>query len=206
MSTVPAVTDLVIGFKSAGMLLTPQEFDGITEYDESYKYELIHGVLVVNPIPSPEETGPNELLGHLLWDYQQRHSQGAILDLSMTQQIVRTKTGRRIADQLIWIGLGRLPDLRKDVASIAVEFVSDGRRNQRRDYVEKKQEYGEAGLQEYWIFDRFRRTLTVVSYSSGGIAESVIPEGKTFELPLLPGFIVPLARILASADMLAERQ
>src|SRR6516162_1863153 len=158
MSTVPVDAELVLGQDSAGILMTPEEFDAVAEYDENYRYELIHGVLVVNPIPSPEETGPNELLAHLLWDYQQRHPQGAILDESLTQQYVRTSPGRRIADQLIWTGLGRLPDPRKDVPSIAVEFVSSGKRNRARDYVEKKQEYGAAGLKEYWIFDRFQRT------------------------------------------------
>jgi len=205
MSSTATETDLVLGLDSAGILMTPEEFDAVTEYDENYRYALIHGVLVVNPIPSPEETGPNELLAHLLWDYQQRHAQGAILDESLTQQYVRTSPGRRLADQLIWTGLGRLPDPRKDVPSIAVEFVSSGKRNRERDYVEKKHEYGAAGLKEYWIFDRFLRTLTVVTYSATGTTESTIVEGSTYESPILPGFVVPLARILAAADRRAQQ-
>src|SRR5579872_4131371 len=205
MSSAAIETDLVLGPDSAGILMTPAEFDAVTEYDENYRYELIHGVLVVNPIPNPEETGPNELLAHLLWDYQQRHPQGAILDESLTQQYVRAAPGRRIADQLIWTGLGRLPDPRKDVASIAVEFVSSGKRNRERDYVEKQQQYGAAGLKEYWIFDRFRRTLTVITYSATGTTETTIAEGSTYESPILPGFVVPLDRILAAADRRAQR-
>src|SRR5215471_6850268 len=129
MSSNATENDRVLGLDSAGILMTPEEFDAVTEYDRNYRYELIHGVLVVNPIPSPEQTGPNELLAHLLWDYQQRHPQGAILDESLTQQYVRTAPARRIADQLIWTGLGRYPDPRKDVPSIAAEFVSSGKRN-----------------------------------------------------------------------------
>ena len=205
MSTFPAETDLYIGLESAGALMTPDEFDEITDYDENYRYELIHGVLIVNPIPNPEETGPNELLGHLLWDYQQRHANGNIVDETLPQQYVRTQEGRRIADRLVWIGLGRLPDMRTDPGTIAIEFVSAGRRNRQRDYVEKRQEYGDAGVKEYWIFDRFRRTLTVVAYSGTESTETVIPETNTYESPLLPGFIVPLDRILQSADRLAVR-
>jgi len=204
MSTLPADAPPVLGLESAGMLMTPEEFDAVTDYDENFRYELIHGVLVVNPIPNPEETGPNELLGHLLWEYQQRDPRGSIFDESLPQQYVRTTPGRRIADRLIWIGLGRAPDVRRDVAAIAVEFVSAGRRNRQRDYVEKKQEYGDAGIKEYWIFDRFQRMLTVVSYSNAGVVESQIVEGATYESSLLPGFVVPLDRILAAAGRFVE--
>jgi len=200
MSTAHAT----LGLESAGMLMTPEEFDSVTDYDECYRYELIRGAVIVNPIPNPEETGPNELLGHLLWEYQERHPRGSVVDESLPQQYVRTATGRRIADRLVWVGLGRLPDLRKNPATIAVEFVSPGTRNRKRDYVEKKQEYGAAGIKEYWIFDRFRRTLTVVDFSAPAPAEMIIAESNTYESTLLPGFIVPLARILASADRRAE--
>jgi len=205
MPPLPAHVESAVGPESAGALMTPEEFDEIAEYDENFTYELIRGVLVVNPIPSPEETGPNELLGHLLWDYQQRDPRGSVVDESLPQQYVRTATGRRIADRLIWIGLNRLPDPRKDAAAIAVEFVSSGGRNRHRDYIEKKQEYRDAGIKEYWIFDRFRRTLTIVSYSAAEPAESVISETESYESPLVPGFVVPISRILASADRRAER-
>jgi Uma2 family endonuclease len=200
MSTAHADPEIILGPESAGILMTPEEFDAVEEYDECYTYELIHGVLVVNPIPSPEETGPNELLGHLLWEYQQRHNHGRVVDDSLPQQYVRTSTGWRIADRLIWTGLGRIPNVKTDPATIAIEFVSAGRRNRRRDYEEKRQEYGEASIREYWIFDRFRRTLTVVAYSPSQPQETVIPESQTYESPLLPGFVVPLDRILQSAD------
>ena len=49
---------------SNGMLMTPEEFDAVTNYDDCYVYELIHGVLIVSPLPAPAERGPNETLGH----------------------------------------------------------------------------------------------------------------------------------------------
>jgi len=40
----------------AGMLMTRRKSSTpVAEYDENYTYELIHGVLVVNPIPNAEE-------------------------------------------------------------------------------------------------------------------------------------------------------
>jgi Uma2 family endonuclease len=204
MRTAPADAPPILGLESAGILMTAEKFDAVTDYDENYRYELIHGVLVVNPIPNPEETGPNELLGHLLLKYQEEHPKGELMDETLPQQYVRTVTGNRIADRLIWIGLGRTPDVRRDPGTIAVEFVSAGRRNRQRDYVEKKHENGEAGIKEYWIFDRFQRTLTVVSYAKSETKETQVAEGHTYESPLLPGFTVPLARILAAADRFAD--
>src|SRR5947209_9364792 len=120
--------EIMLGPDAAGVLMTPEEFDALEEYDENYRYELVHGVLVVTPVPLAEETGPNELLGYLLLGYQENHPQGRTLDDTLPQQYVRTRTGRRLADRLIWTGLGRLANVRQDLASIAIEFVSAGRR------------------------------------------------------------------------------
>jgi Uma2 family endonuclease len=119
---------------------------------------------------------------------------------------VRTRTSRRPADRLIWAGLGRLPNIRRDRATIAVEFVSAGRRNQRRDYIDKRREYAEAGIPEYWIIDRFRRTMTVIRNLRKRQKEQVVAEGETYQSSLLPGFEVPLARLLEVADQLAESE
>lgn len=200
MASLQTPVSLAIGLQSAGMLLTPEEFDAIHDFDENYRYELVHGVLVVNPIPLPEETGPNELLGFYLLQYRHNQLPQSPLDDTLPQQYVSTSSGRRLADRLIWTGLGRLANPNKDNPTIAVEFVSAGKRNWTRDYVDKKQEYEEAGLKEYWIFDRFQRTLTVVQFTDKGPKEIIIHEGQTYESPLLPGFIVPLDTLLEAAD------
>ena len=194
----------VLGPDSAGLLMSPEEFDAIEDYDENYRYELVNGVLVVHAIPLPQETGPVDLLGYYLRDYQQRHPRGHSLDFTLPQQYVRTPRSRRLADRVIWAGLGRLPSVRRDLPTIAVEFVSAGRRNQQRDYVDKRQEYMEVGIREYWIFDRFRRTLTVIHNRPEGEQEQVVAEHETYQSPLLPGFEVPLARLLEAADRMAE--
>jgi Uma2 family endonuclease len=196
--------EIIMGPESAGLFMESEEFDNIKEFDENYRYELIHGVVVVSPIPLPEETSPNDLLGYFLLDYQRNHPEGKTLDSTLPQQYVRTNTGRRIADRLIWVGLGRAPNLRTDVASIAVEFVSGGKRDRQRDYVDKRCEYMEAGVKEYWIVDRFKRTLTVISKGPDGEQEKVIKDGETYESALLPGYCLLLAELLGAADHIAQ--
>ncbi len=204
MSTVPKPPKIVLGPRSAGLLMTPEEFDAVTAYNKKYRYELIHGVVVVSPIPSREETDPNEELGHWLRSYQEQHPQGAALDSTLPQQYVPTRTSRRLADRVIWAGLGRLPDRLHDLPSIAIEMVSAGRRNRQRDYVDKRREYQEVGIAEYWIVDRFERILTVVRNLPTGPEEIVVRESETYRTPLLPGFELPLARLLAVADRWAR--
>jgi Uma2 family endonuclease len=196
--------EITLDAESAGLLMSPEEFDNINEYDENFRYELIHGVVVVSPIPLAEESDPNDLLGYFLKHYQRTHRQVKRLDATMPQQYVRTSTGRRIADRLVWIGLGRYPDRGVDLAKIAVEFVSGSKRDQQRDYVDKRHEYMEVGIQEYWIIDRFQRQMTVFFNEPSGVRKQVVGEKESYKSPLLPGFRLPLREILAEADKAAK--
>lgn len=205
MSIAPEVDKIVLGPELNGICMTPEEFDAVGEgeYDPDFRYELIHGVLIVSPPPLEAERDPNEELGYLLRRYQEENPQGGCLDATLPEQFVRTPDSRRRADRVIWAGLGRRPDPNSDVPTIAVEFVSYGRRNWRRDYVEKRDEYLALGIREYWIFDRFRRCLTV--FRGGDKREELtVDEGDIHQTDLLPGFELPVARILAVADRWAE--
>lgn len=210
MSTAPAkpakVGQLRLGPRSAGLLLTPAEFDRATGV-RGWRYELIHGVLIVSPTPSRKERTPNDYLGHCLWAYREQHPQGAALDMTVPEEQIETRQGqdRRRMDRAIWAGLGRDPE-EGEVPTIAVEFVSAGKINQERDYVAKRAEFREIGVREYWVIDRFRRTLTVYNFDGEKDEERLIPEGQTFESPLLPGFVLDLKKLLAFADRWAKKK
>jgi Uma2 family endonuclease len=185
----------------AGTLMTPEEFDAAEVGDDLYNYELIHGVLVVSPPPLEAERDPNEELGYLLRLYREQHPQGVALDKTLPEQTVYTPANRRRADRLIWAGLGRVPKPRVDVPTIIAEFVSKERRDRQRDYVEKRREYMELGVAEYWIIDRFRRIMTVVVNSPAGPQDQIIGEREVYRTSFLPGFELPLARLFALADL-----
>jgi Uma2 family endonuclease len=189
-----------ISLEGAGRLMTCREFDSVEEWDDRYRYELIHGVLVVSSLPLPSETGPNQALGVWLVNYQEQHAQGHHLDATLPEQLVHLESGRRRADRLIWTGLGRMPNVERDLPSIVIEFVSESKRDWRRDYDEKKHEYMAMGIGEYWIIDRFRRAMTVVRLQADGFSEDVYPEKATYKTPLLPGFKLSLKKLFAIAD------
>jgi Uma2 family endonuclease len=189
-----------LGAWSNGMKMSPEEFDKSTDFDELYAYELINGVLIVSPPPGESERDPNGELDFLLRAYQWSQPGQSALDKTLSEQYVHLPGSRRRADRVIWIGLGRTPDPLTDVPAIAVEFVSKRLRDRVRDYEEKRGEYLAAGVQEYWIIDRFRRIMTVYRRPPGEPAELTIKENEVYRTPLLPGFELPLARLLKVAD------
>ena len=85
---------------------------------------------------------------------------------------------------------------RNDVPAIAVEFVSNRKRDRVRDYEEKRREYRAIGISEYWVIDRFDHTMTVFKKTSTSASGMVIKADETYRTPLLPGFELPLRHLL----------
>jgi len=207
MSQAPTKTKtrrLRLGPRSAGVLLTTDEFDR-ARFEAGWRYELINEVLVVSPIPSLNERDPNEELGYFLRTYQESHPQGSALDLTIGEQTIETKKNRRRADRVIWAGLGRLPDP-NETPTIIIELVSKGKINQERDYVAKRAEYREIGVKEYWIIDRFSKTMTVCLFAADRDQELVIAANQTYSTTLLPGYELPLRRLLELAERWGKKQ
>ena len=200
---MPAIApvSLRIGPASAGISMSPEAFDAITDFDDSVNYELIKGVLVVTPMSSRQERSPNELLGNWLFVYSQQHAQGKYVVVTLFEEYLTTRKNRRRADRVIWVSrAGIRPDPDIDIPTIVVEFVSPGKAAWRRDYIEKRDEYLEAGVIEYWVIDRFLRQLSVYALQAGQPTERVVNETETYRTDLLPGFELPLAALLAAAD------
>jgi Uma2 family endonuclease len=198
----PPEAEFDYGHESNGMLMTPEEFDK-GDFEEGWCYELVNGVLVVSPIPSESEANPNEELGHWLRNYRDAHPKGSCLNLTLPERYIRTGSNRRRADRVIWAGLGRVPK-RWESPTIIAEFVSKGTRNRVRDYETKREEYLDISVKEYWVIDRFDRCMIVFTRQGGETKHRVIREHQVYKTPLLPGFELPLAKLLACADQLAD--
>ncbi len=109
---------------SNGMLMTPEEFDAVTDYDDRFVYELIHGVLIVSPAPGESERDPNEELGFLFALPVSTILKARCLIRRWPNNTSRLPDSRRRADRVIWVGLGRVPNPQSDVPAIVAEFVS----------------------------------------------------------------------------------
>jgi Uma2 family endonuclease len=180
------------------MLVSSWEFD-VADFEEGWRYELVNGVLIVNPPPSLAERDPNEELGHWLRNYRETHPRGAALDFTVAEQTVHVGADRRRMDRAIWAGLGRLPH-ETETPTIAVEFVSQGRRSHERDYQIKREVYRLAGVLEYWVIDRFDHSMTVYCFARGTTKQKRLGERQTYSTALLPGFKLPLKRLFSLTD------
>lgn len=197
-------SDAPFGPRDAGLPMTIEEFEA-AEFEPGFRYELIHGVLVVTPPPLEEERDCNEELGFWLRTYQATHPRGSTLDLTLPEQNIRTLAQNRRCDRAVWIGLGRPPRTRgpverRDLPAIVVEFASARGADQRRDYEEKQIEYRDMGIREYWIVDRFSRSMAVYCRSGGAWEKRVFGETQTYTTDLLPGFELSVGRLLRVAD------
>ncbi|HEX7377161.1 MAG TPA: Uma2 family endonuclease [Pirellulales bacterium] len=204
MATITEKQAAPYGPRDAGAIMTLDEFDA-ADFELGYRYELIHGVLIVTPPPLEEERDANEELGRWLRNYQESHAEGKALNLTLPEQNVRTVGQNRRCDRVIWAGLGRRPRSRgpverRDVPTIVVEFPSSRASDRRREYEEKKSEYRDIGVREYWIIDRFSRLLTVYHRRGERCVKRTIGEVETYHTPLLPGFELPLAKLLTITD------
>jgi Uma2 family endonuclease len=197
MSTADIIAPTHAGPESNGMHMTPEEFDVLDDWDENYRYELVNGVLIVVPPAAAGERSPNDELGYLLRSYRDKEAGTSIIDETMFEQTIVCGGNRRRADRAIWTGLGRAPDPLHDTPTVVIEFVSQSRRDRRRDYEIKRREYLDAGVQEYWIIDRYARRMTVIHPENDKI---VISEQDVYSTDLLPGFELPLGRLLSKAD------
>ena len=83
-------------------------------------------------------------------------------------------------------------------ADLVLEVVSpDG---EERDRVEKRADYAEGGISEYWIVDPPEETLTVLTLDGEGYVEhGVFGGGETATSVLLPGFEVSVTSVFDAA-------
>jgi Uma2 family endonuclease len=202
MSTIatrprPIGPALEIGPHSIGILLTKEEFT-TAHREDGWRYELINGVLIVSPVPLRQERGPNEYLGHLLIVYQES-PEGTTLDGTLAEEEIDTGKNIRKVDRAIWTGLGH-PPTEGDIPSVNVEFVSKGKRNFLRGYLDKRDEYLAMGVKEYWVINRFDQTMTVNTKVRRRIREQIFHATDVYRTSLLPGFELPLAKLFDVAE------
>ncbi len=192
---------------SNGRLMSIDEFEALEhdDCDPRFRYELINGVVIVSPPPGDGEIDSNDELGHLLRNYQETPP-GKVLDATLFEREVKTRVGIRRVDRALWIGFGRPIKSKQDRATILIEFVSPGKRAALRDYEDKRDEYLEMGAKEYWVIDRFRRTMTVYFLPPANPSERIVTESENYTTPLLPGFELPLKRLLKLADQYTDEE
>jgi Uma2 family endonuclease len=179
-------------------LLTVEDLDAMPE--DGNRYEIIGGELLMTRSPGKEHQTVTGNLFFLLKTY-----------------LVQNPIGQ------IWIGLGTIlsnydsviPDLvfvsnplldeiaRGDriigAPDLAIEIVSPGPENSRRDRIAKRQLYGKFGVKEYWIVDPETRSIEVYMLEDETLKlQALYSAQDQLRSNVLPGFSFKVETIFAA--------
>jgi Uma2 family endonuclease len=81
---------------------------------------------------------------------------------------------------------------------LAIEILSPGSDNERRDRTAKRQLYGKHGVGEYWLVDPETRTIEVFSLESNRMRlAGTYSESDEISSDLLPGFSCPVQLVFS---------
>jgi Uma2 family endonuclease len=131
--------------------------------DERHHVELVEGVLVVAPKPTPRH---QIVMGRLFNLLDQAFAGAAGLVVTQDAEIVLSDDTVRAPDVLIVDRAAvTQPRFTPGQVRLVVEIVSDGSRT--TDRVTKLHEYAQAGIGEYWILDPAARSLATFTLGAG---------------------------------------
>jgi Uma2 family endonuclease len=176
-------------------LLTVEDLEALP--DDGNTYELIEGELIVSSAPTLTH---QFVIGNIFFHVKMYLEDNPIGRVVMTPGGIFDKHNAVIPDivfltneQLERIGVESHVKL---APALAVEVVSPGRENSKRDRVKKLRVYGKFGVSEYWIADPEARTVEVYRPVGGALALAATLGGEEeITSPLLPGFSCRVSRV-----------
>jgi Uma2 family endonuclease len=158
---------------------------------EGTRYEIIDGELYVSRQPSLEHQYATYSIGLGLhaWSLSSRKGR------AYPAPGVLFAPDQNVAPDIIWISHERLAAGRDSgghlhvAPELAIEILSPGSTNERRDLELKLKLYSRQGVQEYWIVDWRLHTVQIYRRQEQALALfSTAGDGDTLSSPLLPDF------------------
>jgi Uma2 family endonuclease len=174
--------------------------------DDNKRYEIIHGELYVSKQPHWH----HQFVCGQLWGILQAWNQQTKMGVANFAPGVIFDDDEDVAPDVVWISRQRLatslqPDGKlHEAPELAIEVLSPGPTNERRDREIKLKLYSRRGILEYWIVDWQKRRLDVYRREEAALTlVATLYQTDVLECPLLPGFscqvkqlfdeIIPLA-------------
>lgn len=167
--------------------------------DDGNRYEVIGGNLFVSRAPSLSH---QEVIGNLLAEIKFYLKTNPVGKVWITPDLTFSNIDSVIPDlafarneKLFSIASG---EHLKGSPDLAVEVLSPGTENIRRDRVAKLKLYSSYAISEYWIADPKKKTLEIYRLNSTNRALELVDtlaQNQILSSPLLPGFSCKLAEI-----------
>jgi Uma2 family endonuclease len=168
--------------------------------DDLNTYELIEGELFVSGMPTLTH---QRVIGNLLYLIQLYIYENQLGEIFLAPGVIFDRYNSVIPDIVFVTNeqLGRIGAEAhiKLAPALAVEVVSPGRENARRDRVRKLKVYGKFGVSEYWIADPEARAVEIYRPAEGALAlVATVGGDEEMTSPLLPGFACKASRVFGS--------
>ena len=180
---------------------TVADLEVLPQPADDRRYELVDGELHVTTQPSAQHQMVSFEVGAALREWDPRSASGVIIPAPG----LVFAADEAVAPDLVWIRRERLASVLGDdgklhnAPDLAVEVLSPGAENARRDREVKLGVYGRRGIREYWIVDWQQRTVAVYRSTGDTLAlASVLAEEDDLTSPLLPGLLLPVSRLFAT--------
>ena len=169
-------------------LLTAADLEAMP--DDGNRYELFEGELFVSRAPGLSHQRVLANLVALFFDYFKQNPIGEILP---TPGVIFDEMNSAIPDavfltnqQVNRIGSG---ERILEAPELAIEIISPGKENARRDREVKRQVYGKHGVKEYWIADPEKRALEIYRLENQTLKlVATLADDEEITTPVLPGF------------------
>ena len=159
--------------------------------------EFTDGRIEVLPIPTQQHQTISRFLFLALYFF----AQGIGGNVFYAPLRLRIRDGKFREPDLLLVADAGEPRCRNDYwlgADLVVEVVSPD--NPDRDLIDKRKDYAEAGIPEYWIANPIAGTLTVLVLSGDEYREhEVFRPGEQAGSPSLPGFSVDVREMFDTA-------
>jgi Uma2 family endonuclease len=141
--------------------MTIEEFERLPEPDD-HKVELVRGLVVREPLPSPYHGRTQAQLAHRLLTFVEEHALGEVF--TEIGVITSREPGTVRGPDVAFFSFQRLPDplprsFFETAASLIVEVASPS--NSVPSILRKVAEYLEAGTEMVWVIDPIKRTAMV---------------------------------------------
>ncbi len=156
--------------------------------DDGNIYELFEGELFVSKAPALKH---QEIIGNFATILNSYLWQNPIGKIWVTPGVIFDEYNSAIPD-LVFIAKERIPQIASGIhivgaPDLAIEIMSPGSENVRRDQIVKRQTYAKFGIREYWIVEPIVEVIEISRLQTNVLASvGTFRNGDQITSPLLP--------------------